>query len=184
MFFGNSDPTFYAIYIASTARKGEDPMHAFKNLKAELGHYLAALGRAFLSFLAGRIFRDHMKARRAGHFSASRRAFPFYTANTPRKDVSPWMQRGHISAGAYFRTKNHRPQRAFFYPADFELLAAYPVDRANPPAAQRLRLLQERLQSGTVRVKQQSGWHPPCAGGALGKAPGCGETKTVLAEKT
>ena len=45
---------------------------------------------------------------------------------------------------------------------DFELLAAYPVDRANPPAQQRLRfltsrqhLLQARLQSGTIHMRPE-----------------------------
>jgi hypothetical protein len=46
--------------------------------------------------------------------------------------------------------------------ADFELLAAYPVDRANPPVSQRVRfmksrqtLLHERLQPGTIQMRPE-----------------------------
>jgi len=60
-------------------------------------------------------------------------------------------------------------QRSNVQPTDFELLAAYPVDRPNPPVAQRLRflksrqnLLHEKLQPGTVQLRSGSSeWFMP-----------------------
>ncbi|MCD4813210.1 hypothetical protein K8S19_05910 [bacterium] len=120
MFFGNSDPTFFAMMLSAFRRPGEDPTQVIKDLIVEFHQTIVLPGKEMMKKIP-KIFN--------------------------------WKNRKKRQAEQSSKSAKHDTMKS----ADFELLAAFPVDRANPQTSKKVRLLRSSLgllygSVATVRV--------------------------------